>query len=177
MARTPLRPDIAAAQSRARIRVGIRRELSCLQGTLAAEETVSVMFMCRYRGWVGLAVLTDARLLVIADGMIWKMRDEVPLDRVSFVQWQTVFGVGALTVHAGGSSLEFTGIQGPAGQEAADTIREHLAGQDQLERQCRAGILALAANFAPNPAPVDDPEDFFLAADQGSVTVPAPRAW
>jgi hypothetical protein len=115
MARTPLRPDIAAARTSAKFSLGSGRELAYLGTMLAADETVAAMVPCRYQGCFGLAVLTDTRLLFLCYGFIWKVSDDVPLDRIGLVQWQTIFGFGILTVHAGGAPLQVTSVYGPGG--------------------------------------------------------------
>jgi hypothetical protein len=155
MARTPLRPDIAAARSSAKFSLGSGRELTRLEEMLSPEEVVSAMTQCRYQGCFGLAVLTDTRLLFLCDGVIWKISDDVPLDRVGLVQWQTVFGFGTMTVTVVGAPLQFTGITGPGGKAILAGLREHSARKDRLERETRDGILDMAAHFAPEPAPDD----------------------
>jgi hypothetical protein len=155
MARTPLRPDIAAARTSARLSPGSGRELARLEDMLAADETVEAMVQARSQGCFGLAVLTDTRLLFICDGVIWKVSDDIALDRIGLVQWQTVFGFGTLTVHAAGAPLQFTGITGPGGAAVLRGLRAHLADKDRLERRSREGILALAAHFVPEPVPDD----------------------
>lgn len=160
MARTPLRPDIAAARTSARLSLGSGRELARLEEMLAADETVEAMTQARYQGCFGLAALTDARLIFLCDGVIWKVSDDIALDRIGLVQWQSVFGVGTLTVHAAGAPLQFTGIAGPGGKAVLCGLRAHLADKDRLEREARDGILALTAHFAPDTIPAGIPEGF-----------------
>lgn len=152
MARTQLRPDFAAARTSARFTLGSGRELARLQEMLAADETVEAMVQARSQGCFGLAVLTDTRLIFLCDGIIWKVSDDIALERIGLVQWQTVFGFGTLTVHTAGAPLQFTGITGPGGTAVLHGLRAHLAEKDRLERQAREGILALTAHFAPEPA-------------------------
>jgi hypothetical protein len=155
MARTPLRPDIAAARTSAGFSLGSGRELARLDEMFAADETVEAIVQARHQGCFGLAVLTDARLIFICHGLIWKVSDDIALDRIGLVQWQTVLGFGALTVHVAGAPLEFTGVKGPGGTAIVHGLRAHLAEKDRLERQARDGILALAAQFIHEPAPDD----------------------
>jgi hypothetical protein len=155
MARTPLRPDITAARTQARLSPGNGRELARLDEMLGADETVEAMVQARYQGCFGLAVLTDTRLLFLCDGVIWKVSDDIALDRIGLVQWQTVFGFGTLTVHAAGAPLQFTGITGRGGAAVLRGLRAHLTEKDRLESQARESILALAAHFTPEPAPND----------------------
>jgi hypothetical protein len=167
MARTPLRPDIAAARTIAKLSPGSGRELTRLKEMLGADEVVDAMSQARYQGCFGLIVLTGTRMLFLCDGIIWKVSDDVPLDRIGLVQWQTAFGFGTLTVHAGGATLQFTGVTGPGGAAILRGIRAHLAEKDRLERQAREGIHALTSHFSPAPddtlvsgtgVPAADPE-------------------
>ncbi|WP_139187316.1 PH domain-containing protein [Pseudarthrobacter chlorophenolicus] len=167
---TALRPDIAAARANARFSLGSGRELRQLESVLSADETVSAMTQCRYQGCFGLAVLTDSRFLFLCNGLIWRAYEDISLDRITHVQWHTVFGVGTLTLHLGAVPLEFTGVSGPGGTAAVQGLRQNMAGRDRLDRQVREGILTLAAHFeSPAAAPALDsfpdevPECYFLA--------------
>jgi hypothetical protein len=174
MARTPLRPDITAARTSARFTLGSGRELARLQEMLAADEAVEAMVQARSQGCFGLAVLTDTRLIFLCDGVIWKVSDDIALERIGLVQWQTVFGFGTLTVHAAGAPLQFTGMTGPGGKAVLRGLSTHLAEKDRLERQAREGILALTAHFAPEPAP-DDISGFGDAERTPGPDAPAPE--
>lgn len=155
MARTTLRPDITAARTQARLSPGSGRELTRLDEMLGVDETVEAMMQARYQGCFGLAVLTSTRLLFLCDGVIWKVSDDIALDRIGLVLWQSVFGFGTLTVHAAGAPLQFTGITGRGGAAVLQGLRAHLAEKDRLERKTQEGILTLAAHFTPAPAPDD----------------------
>ncbi|MBG0738971.1 hypothetical protein IV500_05980 [Paeniglutamicibacter antarcticus] len=171
MARTPLRPDIAVARMNARFSLGSGRELGRLEDLLTGDETVEAMVQGRSQGCFGLLVLTDARLLFVCDGIIWKVNDDVALARISLVQWQTVFGFGALTVHVAGTALQFTGLTGPGGTAILRGLRESLAEKDQLERQVREGLIALAAHFKPDPLPDSVPADLAGAGHEFAANV------
>lgn len=160
MARTPLRPDIAAARTNARFSLGSGRELGRLEDLLTGDETVEAMVQGRSQGCFGLLVLTDERLIFVCDGIIWKVNDDVALDRIGLVQWQTVFGFGALTVHVAGSALQFTGLSGPGGKAILHRLCNHLAEKDLLERRVREGLLALATQFKTGPVPDSGPAGF-----------------
>lgn len=173
MAVTALRTDIAAARASARFSLGSGRELRRLEAVLSPDETVTAMTQCRYRGCFGLAVITDTRFLFLCNGVIWRVNEDICLDRIGLVQWHTVFGLGTLTVHVGAVALEFTGLSGPGGVAVAQGLRQHVAEKDRLGRQAREGILALAARFTPHaPAavlpgfPDEVPEAYFLAGSE-----------
>lgn len=157
MARTPLRPDITAARNHARLSPGSGRELARLNEMLGADETVEAMAQARYQGCFGLAVLTGTRLLFLCDGIIWKVSDDIPLERIGIVLWQSIFGFGTLTIHAAGAPLEFTSVTGPGGAAVLRGLRAHLAEKDRFEHEARASLLALSARFTPEPAPAPAP--------------------
>ncbi|MET4144218.1 hypothetical protein [Arthrobacter sp. UYCo732] len=148
MARTPLRPDIAAARARTKFSLGSGRELRHLAQLLTAGETVSAMTRARYQGCFGLAVLTDTRFLFLCHGFIWKVTEDISVDRISLVQWRTVFGVGTMTVHAGAVPLEFTGVRGLGGTAVVQGLRKQGAGRDVVDRKVREGILLIAEHVA-----------------------------
>lgn len=160
MPRTPLRPDLDAAKKQAKFSLGSGRELILLEDMLAPDEGVEAMIQCRYEGCFGLAVLTGTRLLFVCDGFIWKSVDEFALERIGAVQWQTVFGIGALRFHVEGTVLEFSGIYGPSGPAMVKGLREHLADRDRVNVQARDSLIALAAQFVPAPEPTVPDESF-----------------
>lgn len=150
MAAPTLRPDISAARAGARFSLGSGRELRQLESMLSPDETVAAMAQCRYQGGFGLAVITDTRFLFLCNGVIWKVNEDIGLDRIGHVQWQTVLGLGTLTLHLSAVPLEFTGLSGPGGAAVVRELRRHLAENDRLDRQAREGTLALAARFTPS---------------------------
>jgi hypothetical protein len=101
---------------------------------LAADETVEAMVQSRYQGCFGLAVLTNARFVFLCDGVSWKVSDDIALERIGLVQWQTVFGVGTLTLHVAGAPLQFSSVYGPGGAAEVRGLRETVAKKDWLER-------------------------------------------
>lgn len=170
MARSRLRTDINIARAHARLSPGSGRELARLQDLLGTDEMVEAIAQARYHGCFGLVVLTNIRLLFLCDGIIWKVSDTIPLDRIGIVLWQSVFGFGTLTVHVAGAPLQFTGITGRGGSAVLKGLRAHLAKKDDLELRTRESILALAAHIIPEPAP-DDISVLDEAAPSGDVPV------
>ena len=152
MARPPLRSDIAAARTQANFYLGCRRELSRLEGSLDQGEKVKAMVQCRYQGCFGLAVITGTRLLFLCHGFIRKVSDDILLERIDLIQFRTVFGCGALTIHVAGSALEFRSVCGAGGRAVVQGLRQNLARRDRLDRWARTGVLSLAEQFAVEPA-------------------------
>lgn len=119
---------------------------------LSPDECVAAMTQCLYQGCFGLAIITDTRFLFLCNGIVWRVNEDIGLDRIGLVQWHTTLGLGTLTLHVGAVPLEFTGLSGPGGAAVVQELRQQVAEKDRLDRQARESILALAARFAP-PAP------------------------
>ena len=66
-----LRPDIAAARSKMRVKLGGGREIKRLTEHLWEGEAVERMTTGSYGNGTGLIVLTDRRLLFVQDGVMW----------------------------------------------------------------------------------------------------------
>ena len=84
-----LRPDIAAAKERMRVKFGGGREIKRLTEHLWEGETVDQMTTGAYGKGTGLVVLTDRRLLFVQDGVMSKTSEDFPMDKVSSVQWSS----------------------------------------------------------------------------------------
>lgn len=184
MAAPTLRPDITAARASARFSLGSGRELRQLESLLSPDETVAAMAQCRYQGCFGLAVITDTRFLFLCHGLIWRVNEDIGLDRIALVQWHTVLGLGTLTLHIGAVPLEFTGLSRPGGAAVVQGLRRHVAAKDRLDRQAREGILALAAPVSARWLKwweASMPTLFFMASAwrhcRYSRTPPGPLRW
>lgn len=97
-------PRIATARAHAKFCLGSGRELRQLNAMLSPGETVAAMTQCRYQGCFGLAVIPDTRFLFLCNGVIWRVNEDISLDRISLVQWQTVLGLCTLTLQVGCAS-------------------------------------------------------------------------
>lgn len=143
MARQPLRPDIAAAVRRAGTSTwGCGRELRRLENHLGRGEKVRRIAGVRYRGAIGIAVLTDRRLIIVVESWVTRISDEFPYTRIDLVGWSTRWGAGTITLEAGGSVVHIYGVGTGIGATIAADLRHQLARIDQrrqldLDRQDR----------------------------------------
>lgn len=143
MARQPLRSDIATAVRRAGNSVwGCGRELRRLEKHLGHGERVRRLAGAHYRGRIGVAVVTDRRLLFIVEGRFTRTCDEFPFNRISLIGWTTSWGTGTITIHSGGSQSSITGIGAGIGYTLVGGLRHQLAridarAQRALDRQDR----------------------------------------
>jgi hypothetical protein len=123
-----LRPDIEAAMAKMSHKMGSKREIKRLPEHLWPDEKVALMASGLYGPGTGVLVLTDRRLLFVKDGMMSKVTEDFPLDKVSSVQWQTGMMLGTLTIFASGNKAEIKNVQKPDGKAIADAVRGRLAG-------------------------------------------------
>ena len=122
-----LRPDIAAAKSKMRVKLGGGREIKRLTEHLWEAETVERMTTGAYGNGTGLIVLTDRRLLFVQDGVMSKKSEDFPLDKVSSVQWGSGMMLGAITIFASGNKSEIKNVNKDDGKEIVDLVRARLS--------------------------------------------------
>ncbi|MDQ3765854.1 MAG: PH domain-containing protein [Actinomycetota bacterium] len=122
-----LRPDIAAAKSRMRVKMGGGREIKRLPDHLWEGETVERMTTGVYGNGNGLIVLTDRRLLFVRDGVMSKRSEDFPLDKVSSVQWGSGLMLGAITIFASGNKTEIKNVNKDDGKEIVDLVRARIS--------------------------------------------------
>jgi hypothetical protein len=122
-----LRPDIANAKSKMRVKLGGGREIKRLTEHLWEGETVERMTTGVYGNGTGLIVLTDRRLLFVQDGVMSKKSEDFPLDKVSSVQWGSGLLLGAITIFASGNKTEIKNVNKDDGKEIVDLVRAHLS--------------------------------------------------
>lgn len=127
MSRNELRPDIEAAKSRMRNKLGGGREIKKLVGYLWDGETVERMTTGQYGKGQGLVVMTDRRLLFVQDGMTSKTTEDFPYSRVSSVSFSSGMALGTLTVFASGNKAEIKNMNKDDGRGMADALRGRLA--------------------------------------------------
>ncbi|MEW6155028.1 MAG: PH domain-containing protein [Actinomycetota bacterium] len=123
-----LRPDIAAARSKMRARLGGGREIKRLTEHLWEGETVERMTTGAYGAGTGLIVLTDRRLLFLQDGVISKRSEDFPLEKVSSVQWSTGLALGTIAIFASGNKTELKNVNKDDGKEMVDVVRARVSG-------------------------------------------------
>lgn len=143
MARQPLRPDIATAVRRAGTSTwGCGRALRRLEDHLGRGEKVRRIAGVRYRGAIGVAVLTDQRLIVVVESWMTRISDDFPYTRIDLVGWSTRWGAGTITLDAGGSTVNIYGVGSGIGATIVADLRQQLARIDRrrqlgLDRQNR----------------------------------------
>lgn len=123
-----LRPDIAAAKSKMRVKFGGGREIKRLVTHLWEGEEVRWMTTGYYGKGNGLIVLTDRRLLFVMDGVMSKQTEDFPLDKISSVQWNSGLAMGTIIVFASGNKAEIKNVQKDDGKQITDLIRARLSG-------------------------------------------------
>lgn len=110
------------------------------------------MAQCRYQGHYGLAVLTDARLIFLREGIFRRVLHELPLHKIDLVLWRSLFGFGTLTVLIAALPLQLTCIVGPGGAALLASLREQAAANHQLELSARSVLLSMVASEHLEPS-------------------------
>jgi Bacterial PH domain/Short C-terminal domain len=153
-----LRPDIAAAKAKMRVKVGGGREIKRLTEYLWEGEQVERMTTGTYGKGTGLVILSDRRLLFVQNGIMSQTTEDFPLDKVSSIQWSSGMMFGTITVFASGNKAVITSVQKADGKEIVDLIRHRLSdktlqaapaatgggGQDVYEQLRKLGELHTA---------------------------------
>ncbi|MCW6005840.1 PH domain-containing protein [Micromonospora sp. CPCC 205371] len=124
-----LRPDIEAARSKMRIKVGAGREIKRLHEHLWEQEQVRAMTAGTYGPGTGLVVLTDRRLLFVKDGVMSKATEDFPLDKISSVQWSSGIATGTIAIFASGNKAEIKNVNKDDGKSLTDLLRVVMTGQ------------------------------------------------
>ena len=127
MAKEELRPDIAAAKDKMRVKFGAGREIKRLTGHLWEGEIVDQMTTGAYGKGTGLVVLTDRRLLFVQDGIMSNTTEDFPMDKVSSVQWSSGMVMGSVTIFASGNKSEIKNVNKDDGKEMVDKIRHRIS--------------------------------------------------
>ncbi|HEX9089045.1 MAG TPA: hypothetical protein VF867_16125 [Arthrobacter sp.] len=136
MARQPLRSDIATAVRRAGNSVwGCGREVRRLENHLGHGERVRRLAGARYRGRIGIAVVTDRRLLFLVEGVFSRICDEFPFARINLIGWTTAWGAGTITIHSGNSQSAISGIATGVGYNMVGGLRHQMARIDALKQR------------------------------------------
>ncbi len=124
---TDLRPDVAAAKHKMRVKLGGGREIKRLTEHLWEGENVDAMTTGTYGKGTGLIVLTDRRLLFVQDGFTSKTSEDLPMDKVSSVQWSSGMVFGTIIIFASGNKSEIKNVNKDDGKEIVDKIRHRLS--------------------------------------------------
>jgi hypothetical protein len=123
-----IRPDIAEAVKRMGWKVGSKRELRKLPEHLHPNERVRYLATGTYGNGNGLIVLTSTRLMFIKDGWTGGRIEDVPISKVSSIQWATGLALGKIIIFASGNRVEILNVQKQAGKSITDAVRDDIAG-------------------------------------------------
>ena len=126
-----LRPDIAAAKEKMRVRLGAGREIKRLTAHLWEGEIVERMTAGTYGVGQGLVVLTDRRLLFTKDGMMSQKTEDFPIAKISSVQWSSGMIQGSIIIFTSGNKAEIKNVAKADGKEIVDLIRGCLSATPQ----------------------------------------------
>jgi Bacterial PH domain/Short C-terminal domain len=150
MAGDDLRPDIAAAKQRMRVKLGGGKEIKRLITHLWEGEHVERMTTGSYGTGIGLLVLTDRRLLFLKEGVFGKKTEDFAIEKISSVQWSSGLTAGTVTVFASGNKAEIKNVNKDDGKEITDLMRHRISAP-------KPEVAAGTVGQGPPPAP-DIPE-------------------
>lgn len=124
---TELRPDIAAARVLMKITMGAGSEIKNLDQYVPEPERVERMAAGKYGKRVGLAVLTDRRLLFVQHGVMVNASDSFRLRDVTAVHWKGGLLTGAITVTVAGTHATITNVNRQDGEALVAAARARAA--------------------------------------------------
>jgi hypothetical protein len=139
MSEEDLRPDIAAAKAKMRVKLGAGREIKRLPEHLWEGEQVERMTTGAYGRGTGLVILTDRRLVFLQHGIVSQTTEDFPLDKVSSIQWSSGMMLGTVTVFASGNKAVITNVNKADGKEIVDLIRHRLSEKTPQPAPAGAG--------------------------------------
>lgn len=122
-----LRPDIADAVARMSSRAGGKREVRKLPEHLQEGERVDRILTGTYHNGTGILVLTDRRLLFLKDGMVSKRSEDLPLSKVSSIEWSSGMMLGKITAFVSGNKAEVTNVAKVDGKALVDDVRARIS--------------------------------------------------
>lgn len=142
-----LRPDIEAAKSKRRGKVGGGSELRQLESHLLEGERVKRVTIGRFNTHPGLVVLTDRRLLFTVEGRGKGSCEAFSLDEVASATFEAGRAAGTIAISTGTMTAEIKTVANVDGEALVECIRARLEGDAPL---------AVATPVTPSPAPADD---------------------
>lgn len=163
-----VRPDVAAVVARMGGTLGAKRELRKLPERLWEGEVVERMASGRYAGKTGLVVLTDRRLLFLADGWLSARMEDFPIDKISSVQSNTGLVLGTLTIFASGNKAEIGGLTKEECKAIGDALRARISGSPPAS--VAAAVAAPTPAGAPQPDVLDQLRKLGELRDAGVLT-------
>lgn len=143
------RPDIDKARGRMRRRSHVKRELADLPDRVLPAETVVCLATGTYRMRVGLLVLTDRRILwsLIGPLRLYIEFEEMPLERIASVQWESGTFGGVITIVTGAGQMAIMGVENTDGERIADHAAALLASADTSRDDAAAGSAAVISQL------------------------------
>lgn len=109
------------------VRFSARREIKDLANVLGLDETVVALAQGRYSKRQGLVLATDRRVVFLEHGMVRRIQEDFPYDRISSVGAKKSLVSGALTIHASGNDAEIDNIvPKDSATEIAEVVRARL---------------------------------------------------
>lgn len=122
-----LRPDIADAVGRMSNKVGGKREIRKLPEHLQEGERVDRILTGTYHNGTGILVLTDRRLFFLKDGVMSKRSEDLPLSKISSIEWSSGMMLGKIAAFVSGNKAEVTNVQKVDGKALVDDVRARIA--------------------------------------------------
>jgi hypothetical protein len=154
---TPTRSDISAAAARMGNPKKFRREVEGLERWLRPGEQVLRMTSGILKSH-GLLVLTNQRLLFVAESRTSTKVEDIELTDIVGVDWRPGFGSGSLGVIKRDTTVKFSVVDKESGGPVADMLRDPLAVLSEKPRYIAAAppSPAFAAPATPSTMSVGD---------------------
>jgi hypothetical protein len=121
------RQDILDAGAAMHSRIGAGRELAHLETYLQSQERVRRIAGGQYQGHLGIAVLTDVRLLFVFHGLVNRAFEDLPLTTINSVSTRSGLVVGEMRVFTYGNEVLIGSIENDDLAEFAAALREKIA--------------------------------------------------
>lgn len=156
-----LRSDIADAIGRMSTKMGGKREIRKLPEHLQEGERVDRITTGAYHGGAGILVLTDRRLLFLRDGMMSKRSEDLPLSKISSIEWFSGMMLGKIAAFVSGNKAEVTNVPKVDGKALVDDVRARISD---------APAAPTAAPAVPAVDPVEQLKKLAELRDAGVLT-------
>lgn len=108
-------------------RAGGKREVRKLPEHLQEGERVDRILTGTYHNGTGILVLTDRRLLFLKDGMVSKRSEDLPLSKISSIEWSSGMMLGKITAFVSGNKAEVTNVAKVDGKALVDDVRARIS--------------------------------------------------
>lgn len=106
-----MRHDIDQAHNRNQAAAAFgKKSRQHLSDTLPADEPVTAIVTGTLDGAVGVAALTDRRVIFVSKTLFKTTQRDFPLSRISSIEWDTGRAQGTIRIHSGGQPAEITQV-------------------------------------------------------------------